>query len=278
MERVRKAAVAGQFYPRDKAPLWSQVEEYIGEATLQPGVTPKAIIVPHAGYAYSGPIAGSAYAALANSAGDVTRVVLIGPAHWAPVRGVATSSAEAFVTPLGTVPVDEKARRRALTLPQVQISDEAHAPEHCLEVQLPFLQTILGKFSLVPFLVGEAGPPEVAELLELLWGGQETLVVVSSDLSHYYDYETALALDRVTSVKIEALRPLDNGQACGRLAVNGLLKVAGHRGMRIETVDLRNSGDTGGRHDRVVGYGAFLFWETDDAEPLGTESGEEVRL
>jgi AmmeMemoRadiSam system protein B len=269
MKQVRQAVVAGQFYPRDEQRLRAAVEGYIGAPVGDPGpgeapsasATLKAIIVPHAGYVYSGPVAGTAYAALAKSAAEIRRVVLIGPAHWIPVQGLAASSAEAFVTPLGVVPLDHEALQLALSLPQVRAVDEAHTPEHCLEVQLPFLQTILYDFRLAPFLVADAGPDEVAELLELLWGGPETLVVISSDLSHYYDYETASALDRATSQKIEALLLLDDGQACGRSAINGLLQVARNRGLRVETADLRSSGDTGGRHDRVVGYGAFLFWE-----------------
>lgn len=269
MKQVRQAAVAGQFYPGDEQRLRAAVEEYVEAAAGDPGpaaapsvdASLKAIIVPHAGYVYSGPVAGTAYAALAESAATIRRVVLVGPAHWVPVRGLAASSAEAFVTPLGVVPLDDEARRMALSLPQVRTVDEAHAPEHCLEVQLPFLQTILYDFSLAPFLVADAKPDEVAELLDLLWGGPETLVVVSSDLSHYYDYETASALDRATSGRIEAMLALDDGQACGRSAINGLLRVARNRGLQVETADLRSSGDTGGRHDRVVGYGAFLFWE-----------------
>jgi AmmeMemoRadiSam system protein B len=261
MKHIRQPAVAGQFYPRDEARLRATVLEYVGAPAGDLGVAPKAIIVPHAGYVYSGPVAGRAYAALANTAAEVKRVVLIGPAHWVPLRGLAASSAEAFATPLGLVPLDNEARHIALTLPQVRTFDEAHAPEHCLEVQIPFLQTILGEFSLAPFLVGDAKPAEVAKLLELLWGGVETLVVISSDLSHYHDYDTASALDRATSEAIESQRPLRDGQACGRQAVNGLLQVARNRGLRIETAELRNSGDTGGPRDRVVGYGAFLFCE-----------------
>jgi AmmeMemoRadiSam system protein B len=268
MKHVRQPAVAGQFYPQDEARLRATVQEHIGApagdsgAALSADAALKAIIVPHAGYVYSGPVAGTAYAALANSAAEVRRVVLVGPAHWVPVRGLAASSAEAFATPLGVVPLDDEARQTALSLPQVRTFDEAHTPEHCLEVQLPFLQTLLGDFSLAPFLVADAEPAEVAELLELLWGGPETLVVVSSDLSHYSDYDTAATLDLATSEAIEALRPLGEGQACGRTAVNGLLQVARRRGLEVETVDLRSSGDTGGPRDRVVGYGAFLFWAT----------------
>jgi AmmeMemoRadiSam system protein B len=222
---------------------------------------PKALIVPHAGYVYSGPVAASAYATLRASRTTISRVVLLGPAHRVPVPGLAATSADRFETPLGAIPLDRAAIDQALTLPWVRVMDEAHALEHSLEVQLPFLQEVLEDFSLVPFVVGNASAEQVAEVLDLLWGGPETLIVVSSDLSHYHGYDTAQRLDAATTAAIEALRPEDIGeeQACGRAPVSGLLVEARRRGLHVDTLDLRNSGDTAGTRDRVVGYGAYVF-------------------
>lgn len=262
MSKVRPPAVAGKFYPRDKQHLRKMVTAFVADAGVSPiGPRPKAIIGPHAGYIYSGPIAGSAYGYLARVNGRVRRVVLLGPAHWVPVRGLAASSAEAFATPLGDVPLDQAAQQLILTLPQVSLFDEAHRPEHGLEVHLPFLQVAFPEFSLVPLVVGDADPAEVAEVLRLLWGGPETVVVISSDLSHYHDYRTAKALDQATSRAIEQRQTLTEGQACGGKAINGLLRLAREYGLRPQTVDLRSSGDTAGPRDQVVGYGAYLFWE-----------------
>jgi len=256
----RRPAVAGSFYPGDPRELKRMVDGYLAEVSAEDS-PPKALIAPHAGYVYSGPIAASAYATLAPSHATISRVVLLGPAHRVPLRGLAASSAERFDTPLGSVALDRAAIDLALTLPQVKLMDEAHLLEHSLEVQLPFLQEVLDRFQLAPFVVGDASPAEVAEVLELLWGGPETLIVISSDLSHYYDYRTAKRLDATTSAAIEALRPEDIGyeQACGRNPVNGLLELAKRRGLRARTLDLRNSGDTAGPRDQVVGYGAYAF-------------------
>lgn len=261
MSEIRKAAVAGQFYPGSPEKLQKAVYDYIEAVVAIDAPAPKAIIAPHAGYVYSGPIAGTAYAHLAGSNGAIRRVVLIGPAHRAPVPGLAASSAKVFTTPLGQVPLDEDGHEKILSLPQVEIYDHAHAREHCLEVHLPFLQTIFGDFKVVPLVVGEASPSEVGQVLDRLWGASETVIVISSDLSHYYDYKTAVRLDKATSEAIETLQPLQEGQACGRKAINGLLHVARERGLFAHTVDLRNSGDTAGPRDQVVGYGAFVFWE-----------------
>jgi MEMO1 family protein len=262
MPKIRPPAVAGKFYPNNKQQLREMVEGYVADAGVAPtGPRPKAIIAPHAGYIYSGPIAGTAYSYLARADGRVRRVVLLGPAHWIPFRGLAASSAEAFATPLGDVPLDQVARQAILALPQVCLFDEAHEPEHALEVHLPFLQVALPDFSLVPLVVGATDAAEVAEVLQLLWGGPETVIVVSSDLSHYHDYETAKAMDQTTSQAIEQRRALKESQACGGRAINGLLQMARQYGLRPETVDLRSSGDTAGPRDRVVGYGAYLFWE-----------------
>lgn len=260
MEKVRQPAVAGQFYPADPERLRRTVTGFLEEASA-PKRMPKGIIAPHAGYIYSGPIAGSAYAQLVGRTNEIQRVILLGPAHRVAVRGLAASSAHAFATPLGDVPLDREAIERALTLPQVAVRDDAHEEEHGLEVQLPFLQQVCAGFSLVPLLVGNASPSEVAEVLHLLWGGPETLVVVSSDLSHYLDYEAAKETDHRTAEAIQRMEPdkINKGGACGRIPIQGLLKVAAEKGLAVETADLRNSGDTAGPRSQVVGYGAFLF-------------------
>jgi MEMO1 family protein len=257
---VRNPAVAGMFYPAEPARLRATIEQYL-QSTKSNGSVPKAIIAPHAGYVYSGPIAASAYARVAPAADIIKRVVLLGPAHRVSFRGLALPSCESFITPLGAIPVDQDAMAKIAHLPQVLVMDDAHAAEHSLEVHLPFLQTVLSKFVLVPLAVGEASAPEVGEVLECLWGGTETLIVISSDLSHYYDYETARRMDSATSRAIEQLRPEDikYEQACGRIPINGLLHIARKRGMSVKTIDLRNSGDTAGPRDQVVGYGAYIF-------------------
>jgi AmmeMemoRadiSam system protein B len=225
--------------------------------------TPKAVIAPHAGYVYSGPVAGRAFAALNEGAPRIRRAVVIGPAHFVPFRGVAVPSADAFRTPLGDVPVDRDALETILDLPQARTADRPHEPEHALEVELPFLQAVLEDFALVPVLVGEAAPAAVAEVLSWLWGGRETLIVVSSDLSHYHDYDTARRLDAGTAGKIEALDESGLGPyaACGHLPIAGLLIEARRREMQVQRLDLRNSGDTAGQKDKVVGYGAWAFCE-----------------
>ena len=230
-------------------------------AGSRPTRWPKALIVPHAGYIYSGPVAGSAYAQLAAGTAAIHRVVLLGPSHRLPFHGLAYSQAEAFLTPLGQVPVDREAYAAIADLPQARAFEAPFQGEHCLEVQLPFLQLLLEDFRLVPFLVGEASTAEVAAVLERLWGGDETLILVSSDLSHYLDYATARRLDAATSQAIAALDPaaIGDDQACGRIPVKGLLRAARHHGLQCQVLDLRNSGDTAGPRDRVVGYGAFAF-------------------
>jgi AmmeMemoRadiSam system protein B len=260
MTTIRPPAVAGAFYPARADELRATITADLRGAHAT-GPTPKAIIAPHAGYIYSGPVAASAYAHLTQARGSVRRVALLGPAHWVALTGLAASSAEAFTTPLGLVPIDRPALARVLALPQVQILDEAHAREHSLEVHLPFLQEVLDDFTLIPLVVGKAAPEEVSAVLDVLWGGPETLIIISSDLSHYYDYNTAWRLDQATSRAIEALRPQDIGaeQACGRTPINGLLGAARTHGLYARTVDLRNSGDTAGPRDEVVGYGAYVF-------------------
>lgn len=262
-QRVREPAVAGMFYPGPAGVLAKDVEGYLREAAPEePGPAPKAVIVPHAGYIYSGPVAARAYARLAACRGVVERVVLLGPTHRVAALGLALPEADAFATPLGVVRVDAEAAALLARLPQVTVSAEAHALEHSLEVQLPFLQKVLGEFSLVPLAVGYASAEQVAEVLELLWDGEETLIVVSSDLSHYLPYEMAQQVDRRTADAILALSPrLNHEQACGATPVNGLLLAARRHGMRPQLLDLRNSGDTAGDRTRVVGYSAFAFFE-----------------
>jgi hypothetical protein len=260
--RLRQPAVAGTFYPDDPTTLADQIDALLDAAPAATTAPPKALVLPHAGYMYSGPIAATGYATLRGLREPVRRVVLLGPAHRVPVRGLATSSADAWVTPLGEVPIDVDARAAACEVPGVTVDDAAHAPEHSLEVHLPFLQRVLGDgFTLVPFVVGRAEPDGVAALLDRLWGGPETLIVASSDLSHYLDHATASVRDRHTaSVIVDGrageLAPED---ACGAYPVRGLLVAGARHGLRPVLLDLRNSGDTTGPHDRVVGYGAFAL-------------------
>jgi len=266
------------FYPGMPAVLGAAVRGYLAEAGSSPEThapLPKAVIVPHAGYVYSGPVAAPAYRRIAVGRGTIRRVVLLGPVHRVPIRGLALPAADAFATPLGTVAVDADAAARALELPQVQTSEAAHALEHSLEVQLPFLQTVLDDFRIVPFAVGDATAEEVAEVIDCLWGGPETLIVVSSDLSHYHPYAAARQLDRGTAAAILALdSSLDHEQACGATPLNGFALCARRRNLFPELIDLRNSGDTAGDKSRVVGYAAFAF--TDRPEPRQRQAAEEL--
>lgn len=256
----RPAAVAGMFYPESVSSLTRDLARLLTEARDRPPTRPKAIIAPHAGYVYSGAIAASVYAPLASLRGTVKRVVLLGPTHRVPVRGLALPASSSFATPLGSIEVDREAVTMIGTLPQVVVSEAAHALEHSLEVQLPFLQAVLGDFRLLPLAVGEASAEDVAQVLDRLWGGEETLIVVSSDLSHYLSYDDARRVDHDTAERILALDPhIGPEQACGATLVNGLLVAARHHRLKAELVDLRNSGDTAGEKSRVVGYGAFTF-------------------
>ena len=262
MSRVRPPAVAGLFYPARAEELAGMIRSMLDAVDSPEGAPPpKAIVAPHAGYVYSGPIAASVYARVRALRNSVQRVVLLGPAHRIPVRGLALSSADSFATPLGEVPVDRGACDELAALPQVHVFDPTHENEHGLEVHLPFLQETLGEFSLVPLVVGEASPREVAEVLDALWGGRETLLVISSDLSHYLDYSTASGRDRATCRAIERLETESIGpyDACGHAPLCGLLLAAKEHGLRPETLDLRNSGDTAGDRNSVVGYGAWAF-------------------
>ena len=256
----RHPAVAGTFYPADPGELGRMIESLLAEAEATCAV-PGALIAPHAGYIYSGPIAASAYSLLPSAARRIQRIALLGPSHLLPFRGFALSGSEAFETPLGIIPLDREAGATLEDLAQVRTLDAAHAQEHSLEVHLPFLQTVLESFTLVPVVVGQATPAEVAEVVEHLWRDDSTLVVVSSDLSHYHDYEAARHLDDDTSAAIERLDPdfIDPEHACGCRGVNGLLLVARRRGLTARVLDQRNSGDTAGDRHRVVGYGAYAF-------------------
>ena len=260
---TRVPAVAGMFYPGSAAELTDAVRQFMANALAAPAGVPKALIVPHAGYVYSGPVAASGYACLAAARNLIKRVVLLGPTHRVAIRGLALPAASAFDTPLGRVPLDGELEQMVLRLPQVQQNAMAHAQEHSLEVQLPFLQMVLDEFTLLPLAVGMASTEEVAEVLDCVWGGKETLIVISSDLSHYHPYSQAQQLDQETGRQIVALQPLaDHQQACGATPVNGLLLCARRRGLQAQLLDLRNSGDTAGDRSRVVGYGAFAFQES----------------
>lgn len=265
MKHIRPAAVAGTFYTANPYTLAGEVATMLEDAAQhmeKPATLPKAIIVPHAGYIYSGPIAASAYALLELGRDIYRRVVLLGPVHRVPVRGLALPSTEGFATPLGVVPLDLDAMAAIAGLPQVVEYDAAHSMEHSLEVQLPFLQAVLADFKLIPLAVGDVTPQEVAEVLERLWGGPETLIVISSDLSHFLTYREAQHIDGTTAQAILDLRwPVSHEQACGGTPVNGLLLAAQHHHLKPHLLNLLNSGDTAGDKGRVVGYGAFSFIE-----------------
>lgn len=274
---VRPAAVAGMFYPAQREALAAQVQACLDGALAadDTAVRPKLLIVPHAGYIYSGAIAGSGYARIARWAPEITRVVLLGPVHRVAVRGLAVPTVEAFETPLGRVAIDRPAIESLRDLPQVVHDDRPHAPEHSLEVQLPFLQSVLGAdFKLVPLAVGDASAQEVAAVVERLWGGDETLIVISSDLSHYMSYKQARAVDRLTAQRLIALDAnLDPYEACGARALNGALLAARQHGLHAELLDLRNSGDTAGDRNRVVGYAALTL-----APAAPAQAGDEDSL
>lgn len=263
MSFIRPAAVAGSFYPAEPARLFADLCALIAAVEPVTAKPPKVLIVPHAGYIYSGPIAARAYARLASLRQSITRVVLIGPAHRQAFAGVSVSSASGFQTPLGIVPLDQDGAARLRQKPGVISLDEADRAEHSLEVHLPFLQIMLEKFTLLPLLAGTAPDMLVADLLDSEWGGAETLIVVSSDLSHYEDYASATRHDGETAAAIERFDPagFDHHGACGRTALGGLLALAPRRALQIERLDLRNSGDTAGPRDRVVGYGAWALSE-----------------
>ena len=269
---IRSPSVAGQFYPSDPTELNILIETLLDEAQYLQEGTPKALIAPHAGLIYSGPVAASAYKQIIPLKNTIKKVVLLGPCHRVAVRGIALSSADFFKTPLGNIKIDKIAVSTALTCPHVNIFDETHKFEHSLEVHLPFLQKVLDGFELTPIIVGEAPSKIVSNVLQQLWGGNETLIIVSSDLSHYLDYGNAKKIDKLTCKAIETLDPtkLTQEGACGRFPVSGLLETAKKFKMGVKTIDLRNSGDTAGPRNRVVGYGAWLFTEYPDSKTSGT--------
>jgi AmmeMemoRadiSam system protein B len=261
-ETVRPAAVAGLFYPAEPVALGAAIDAaFAGAGTAPNTPAPKALVVPHAGYQYSGTVAAGAYLRLVPGRETIRRVVLLGPSHRVYVRGLALSTAAGWATPLGVVPLDSDAGRALAHLACVRSDDRPHASEHSLEVQLPFLQTVLADFVLVPIVVGDATIDEVAAVLDALWAGPETVVVVSTDLSHYHRYEDAVGIDARTAAAIATLRPTDvaDDDACGARPLRGLLHTAARRQLSVDTIDLRNSGDTAGDRHRVVGYGAFAL-------------------
>lgn len=261
MSQIRQPAVAGMFYPADKQILTHDIHEYLEHANIEQASTPKALVVPHAGYMYSGPIAASAYKQLFPVKDKINRVVLLGPSHRVAFHGLAAPEADFFNTPLGNITIDHQAIEQVADLPQVILSDQAHLQEHSLEVQLPFLQEVLSEFTLVPFVVGEANRYEVAEVLDKLWGDENTLIVISTDLSHYHSYNEAKQMDQATSDAIVNLKAdrIGYDDACGRNGLNGMITVADEKQLVAEILDLRNSGDTAGDKSRVVGYGAYAF-------------------
>ena len=274
---VRQPEVAGTFYPAEPDACADLVMRCLGGARPSPPGVPKVLVAPHAGHVYSGAIAGTAYAPLAARRPRVSRVVMLGPAHRAGFSGMATASADAWASPLGIVPVDWPALRPLLAQSLLRVADSVFAQEHCLEVQLPFLQRVLEEFSIVPVLVGDADQARVATLLEALWGGPETLILISSDLSHFHDYETARRLDAGTAKLIELIQPekIDGERACGYRALGGALARAQALDLRVTALDVRNSGDTQGGKERVVGYGAFAM---EYAESARLSEGDRARL
>ncbi|MDD5578084.1 MAG: AmmeMemoRadiSam system protein B [Methylobacter sp.] len=256
----REPAVAGTFYPALPQQLHQMLDYFLNDAETAEKV-PKAIIVPHAGYIYSGPVAASAYARLKKAHDLINRVVIIGPSHRLAFKGLALSRATSFNTPLGSVLVDQEALQAVAQLPFVEFLEQAHTHEHSLEVHLPFLQEMLDDFKIIPIVAGEATAEQVSQIINMLWGGEETLIVISSDLSHYHDYRTAQQLDKSTSAAIEQLQyeQLAVNSACGKVPVSGLLRLAREKSLAVKTIDLRNSGDTAGDKKRVVGYGAYVI-------------------
>jgi len=257
---TRPAAVAGMFYTNDADQLSAEIRSYLDQApTNQYTIIPKAIIVPHAGYIYSGPVAASAYSLLGPVADKIKQVILLGPSHRVAFHGIATPDADYFETPLGKIKINQDLCHSINQLDFVFPDNRAHQQEHSLEVHLPFLQTVLSDFELTPLVVGDCSQEDVARLLDKVWGDEQTLIVISSDLSHYHSYEAALQIDRNTSTAIEHLQPekIHYDQACGRNPLNGLLTLARSKQLTVDLLDLRNSGDTAGSKDRVVGYGAY---------------------
>lgn len=267
MQTIRHPAVAGAFYPGAGPVLADDIEALLDAATPDPDrdvgqIPPKAIMVPHAGYSYSGQTAAMAYARLAAARTTIKRVLLLGPVHRVPVRGLALPGVDVFATPLGNIALDQAAIASLAGMKQVVVSPAAHAQEHSLEVQLPFLQSVLDDFKLVPLAVGDATPAEVAQVLDVLWGGPETVIVVSSDLSHYLSYALAQSVDQQTVQDILGMKAsLTHRQACGGTPVNGLILAASQHHLHPRLLNVCNSGDTAGDKNRVVGYASFIFTE-----------------
>ena len=274
---MRPPEVAGTFYPSDPDACADLVVRCLEGARPSPPGEPKVIVAPHAGHVYSRAVAGTAYAPLAARNDRIERVVIVGPAHRVGFAGMATTSAKAWASPLGTVPVDWAALQPLATLPHVRVADSVFAGEHSLEVQIPFLQRVLADFAIVPILVGDARYDDVAGVLETLWGGPETLILISTDLSHFHDYETARRLDARTAKLVELMQPgkLDGERACGYRGLGGVLTRATALDLRVTALDVRNSGDTSGTKDRVVGYGAFAM---EYAETARIPNGDRERL
>lgn len=260
MAKIRKSAVAGSFYPGNAETLEKAVRSMLNKARKQP-LNARAVIVPHAGFIYSGPVAASVYASISDMAGSIERIVMIGPAHREYVRGLAVSDAEFWITPLGQVRLDQQALRELLSYPFVSVSNAAHLQEHCLEVQLPFIQILFPDVSIVPILAGDADSSQVEKILRHFEEDEKTLLLISSDLSHFHKYDEAVRLDGNTAKCVTELNPeaMGPGAACGAIPVKGLLKLAKKTGWTVRTLDLRNSGDTSGDKNSVVGYGAFAF-------------------
>ncbi len=257
---TRQAAVAGSFYEAQTADLQLQVSQFVAQSPEVSWAKPKVLIVPHAGYVFSGSTAARAYRSLESQRDEIRRVVLLGPAHRVYLEGMAVPAVDAFSTPLGEVMLDANAIEQISKLPGVIVSDAAHRDEHSLEVQLPFLQSVLKHFTLVPIVVGHCDANTVAAVIDELWGGQETLVVISTDLSHFHSYQAARQLDASTCERIlQKSSDLSGEQACGARAVNGLMSSEHCRSLDVELLSACNSGDTAGSRDRVVGYGAFLL-------------------
>ncbi len=257
---VRKAAVAGLFYEADTAALQRHISDLMSGASSRCKAVPEALIVPHAGYIYSGSTAARAYRCLQPRHDEIRRVVLFGPAHRVYLEGMAVPSVDQFATPLGDVPLDREAIDRIIEMPGVCVSDAAHQDEHSLEVQLPFLQTVLAQFSLVPVVVGNCDAARVAAVIDVLWGGADTLIVISTDLSHFLAYAQARQVDAITCSRIlEKSSSLSGEEACGARALNGLMCTEHVQALDVELLDACNSGDTAGDRDRVVGYGAFVL-------------------
>lgn len=265
IKQIRPSAVAGMFYPGDRDELSEQITGFMHDKPNETIAVPKALIVPHAGIVYSGSIAAAAYRSLLQYRHVIRKVILLGPAHRIYLQGLALPTVDQFQTPLGEINLDTKTMQKLVDdYPQISFSDQAHAEEHSLEVQLPFLQEVLASFRLIPFVVGEATQSKVAEVIEHLWGGDECLIIVSTDLSHFHEYREAVGLDNISATQIESFQGdlLADNSACGRIPLRGLLHVAQQKGLSIKRFDLRNSGDTSGRKDQVVGYGAWGLFES----------------